>query len=161
MWGTILHSDSVLENLMPREGDKWTKEEGLKMYSTYPRRVMWKSVKYRAHDDKLENFLWPERFNKEFFVVRKEEYASNGMSDLYSQEYLNRPIDDSVAYFKRSDLHGITEEDRKKRVKYYATADLAISENERADYSCFVVCGVDESKLLQVRHVVRERLDVS
>jgi len=159
MWGTILHTDSILENLMPREGDRYTRENDLKLWSDSPRLTMWKSVKYRAHDDKMTQFLWPERFNKDYFTVRREEYANNGMLDLYSQEYLNRPIDDSVAYFKRRDLSGITEDLKKKRLRFYCTADLAISQSETADYSAFVIAGVDEDKIIHVKHIIRERLD--
>jgi predicted phage terminase large subunit-like protein len=42
---------------------------------------------------------------------------------------------------------------------YYITADLAISEKETADYSVFIVAGVDENKLIHIKNVVRERLD--
>lgn len=36
---------------------------------------------------------------------------------------------------------------------------MAISKDETADYSVFVVAGVDENKTLHVRNVIRERLD--
>jgi predicted phage terminase large subunit-like protein len=39
------------------------------------------------------------------------------------------------------------------------TCDLAISTKERADYSAFVIGGMDESGVLHVRHVIRERMD--
>ena len=164
-WGTILHMDSVLEELMPSEFDKWTVRDGLKYYSTYPRRTLWKGVKYMAHDEEMENFLWPARYDKEYFSLLREKYAQDGMLDLYSTEYLNKPVDDSVAYFKRNDLAGYSPEERALREKapprltYYATADLAIAENQRADYSVFLIAGVDESKLIHVVNVIRERMD--
>lgn len=82
-----------------------------------------------------------------------------GISDVYSQEYLNEPIDDSVAYFKRNDFTGMTVEDKKKPMNYYIAADLAISKEEHADYSVFVVVGMDENRHIYVKNVIRERLD--
>jgi predicted phage terminase large subunit-like protein len=65
----------------------------------------------------------------------------------------------SVAYFKKHDLLPITEEDRKLPLRYYITADLAISEKETADYTVFMVGGVDEYRRLHIKEVIRERLD--
>jgi predicted phage terminase large subunit-like protein len=164
-WGTILHMDSVLEELMPNEFDKWTVRDGLKYYSTYPRRTLWKSVKYMAHNEDMTEFLWPDRYDRDYFLLLREKYAADGMLDLYSTEYLNKPIDDSVAYFKRTDLAGYSPDERLRmennppRLTYYAAVDLAIDEKSRADYSVFLVAGVDESKLIHVKHVIRERMD--
>ena len=157
MWGTILHMDSVLENLMPN--DKYTVDDGLKVYSTYPKRMMWKTIKYRAHTPDFDKILWPQRFTKDFFKVRMEEFSKDGMLDLYSQEYLNNPMDESVAYFKRGDFQLETEEDKKKIVRYYITLDPAISTESRSDYSVFLVAAVDEDRGLHIRNVIRERLD--
>jgi predicted phage terminase large subunit-like protein len=158
MWGTILHMDSLLESLMPSYTAKETVYEGLKMYSSI-KRGMWRTVKYRAHDDDMQLFLWPERFDKNYFVAKREEYTRQGIADVYSQEYLNYPIDDTIAYFKKNDLLELTEDDRKLPLRYYITADLAISEKETADYSVFIVGGVDEYRRLHIKEVIRERLD--
>jgi predicted phage terminase large subunit-like protein len=120
---------------------------------------MWKSVKYRAHNDEMTQFLWPERFAGDFFIPKREDARKNGRLDSYSQEYLNEPIDDSIAYFKLRDLQDRTEKDKDKRLRYYITVDPAISELTTADYSVFVVAGVDEDKLIHVVNVIRERLD--
>ena len=37
--------------------------------------------------------------------------------------------------------------------------DLAISESERADYSVFLIAGIDEHKRIHVTNVIRERMD--
>jgi predicted phage terminase large subunit-like protein len=158
IWGTILHMDSLLESFMPKASDKMTVEEGLKVVSLRTK-GMWKAVKYRAHNPELTTFLWPERFGKEYFVAKREEFAAQGILDVYSQEFLNEPIDDSVAYFKRRDLVERTKDDAKKRLRYYITGDLAISEKETADFSVFTVGGMDEDRLLHIVNVIRERLD--
>jgi predicted phage terminase large subunit-like protein len=158
MWGTILHMDSLLESLMPSYTAKETVYDGLKMFSLKPK-GMWRAVKYKAHDEDMTHFLWPERFDKNYFVAKREEYTRQGIADVYSQEYLNYPIDDTIAYFKQKDLLPITEEDRKLPLRYYITADLAISEKETADYSVFMVGGVDEYRRIHIKEVIRERLD--
>ena len=158
MWGTILHMDSLLESFMPSYTALETKYDGLKIYSTKTR-GMWKTVKYRAHNDDFTDFLWPERFNKDYFVAKREEYTRQGIADVYSQEYLNYPIDDTIAYIKKNDLLALTEEDKKLPLRYYITADLAISEKETADYTVFMVGGVDEHRRLHIKEVIRERLD--
>jgi len=155
--GTILHMDSLLESLMPREGDKKTVVEDLKMYSVG--RGMWKSVKYRGHNQDFSKILWPEKKSAEWFKDYRNECIRLGMPDVYSQEILNIPLDEASAYFKKVDFMPMTEEDHKLKVNYYITADLAISQNNQADYSVFMVAGVDENKRLHVKQVIRERLD--
>lgn len=161
--GTILHMDSLLERLMPefqlqtRQKRQFLVYEPLKTYTNH--HLPWKSVKYKAHDDGYKHILWPERITKEFLQEKRQQYLDQGLPDVYSQEYLNVPIDESVAFFKRGDFKTRTDEDRHRVLRYYIAADLAISEKERADYSAFVVGGLDELGLLHIVNVIRERLN--
>lgn len=157
MVGTVLHMDALLETLMPRENDKKTVTEGLKQYSTA--RGMWKSVKYRAHNEDFTELLWPQKKSAENFKMLYDEAARDGTTDIYSQEYLNYPMDLATTYFKKADFLPTTPEDKKAKLLYYVTADLAISQEERADYSVFMVAGVDENKVIHIKQVIRERLD--
>jgi predicted phage terminase large subunit-like protein len=158
MWGTILHMDSLLENFMPSYTSKDTVYDGLKMYYRKPRGGV-KAVKYKAHNEDLTEFLWPERFDKKFFEEKREYYVHQGVPDIYSQEFLNYPLDETLAYFKSKDLLELKEDDKKLPLRYYITADLAISEKETADYSVFVVAGMDENRRIHIKEVIRERLD--
>lgn len=155
--GTILHNDSMLESLMPKAWDRNTKRTGLKV--SHDDRRAWKSVKYKAHTQDFTEILWPQNYNKEYFLGVKKEYTDLGYPDIYSQEYLNEPIDESLSYFKRNDFLAETEGDKKLSLKYYITADLAISKEESADYSVFVIAGMDEHRVIHVREVIRQRLD--
>jgi predicted phage terminase large subunit-like protein len=157
MVGTILHMDSLLESLMPRDGDKKTYTDGLRTYSVG--RALWKAVKYKAHNPDYSKILWPEKKSAEELKALKEEYIRMGMPDVYSQEYLNVPLDETNAYFKPVDFVPLSEDDTKAKLNYYITADLAISQSQQADYSVFMVAGVDENKRIQVRDVIRQRLD--
>lgn len=155
--GTILHADAMLERLMPQEHDKMTIVEDLKISSK--RTTGWVSVKYRAHSRDYSKILWPGKWSEEKLRAERQTYIDMGLPDVYSREFLNIPIDDSVAYFKKGDFVGQTDEDKESKKHYYIAADLAISEKERADYSVFVVGGVDEAKKLHIVNVVRDRMD--
>lgn len=157
MVGTILHMDALLETLMPRENDKNTVTEGLKQYSTG--RTMWKAIKYKAHSPDFKELLWPQKKSAETFKMLYEEAVRDGTTDIYSQEYLNYPLDMNTTYFKKSDFLPLTREDEKSKLIYYITADLAISQQERADYSVFLVAGVDENRVIHIKQVIRDRLD--
>lgn len=167
--GTILHSDSMLESIMPKIWEKGTIVEELKTYSV--KRRQWLSVKYKAHNSDYSEILWKakaEQAAKEFkipggaagyFKALRQDFVDQGIPDVYSMEYLNIPIDETLAYFKKNDFLPISEEESKKPLKYYITGDLAISQEETADFSVFVIAGVDEDKILHIKDVVRERLD--
>ena len=157
--GTILHMDSMLERLMPAENSKQTVFEDLKTYSNLKRPGQWVSVKYRAHSKDFSHILWPHRWPEEKLRAERANYVAMGLPDVYSQEFLNVPLDESVSYFKKSDFLPVTENDKGIRLQYYIAADLAISEKEKADYSVFIVGGVDEYRRLHIVNVIRERMD--
>ena len=157
MVGTILHSDSLLERLMPSRNDKFTKIEGLKTYSL--RKNMWRAVKYRAHNEDFTQLLWPQKKSADEFKMLFEEAVRDGTTDVYSQEYLNEPLDPATAFFQKSDFQELTEKQKKTILNYYITADLAISETETADFSVFLVAGIDEARNIHIVDVIRERLD--
>jgi predicted phage terminase large subunit-like protein len=100
-------------------------------------------------------------------MEKRQEYLDMGLPDVYSQEFLNIPLDESLAYFKRSDLKDFSEVDRellkqpdwKKRFNFYVGTDLAVSTSERSDWSVFVVAGMDENGAIYIFKVIRERMD--
>ena len=155
--GTVMNLDDPLCSLMPNERDKHSIVTDLKVSST-KKKGMWKSVLYKAHNHNYSQLLWPERKTKEFFEELRSDFLEQGMPEVYACEYLNNPIDDSIRYFRKGDFLTMTAEDLKKNKTYYITADLAISEKERADYTAIVVGGMDSNGQLHIIHTVRERL---
>jgi predicted phage terminase large subunit-like protein len=161
--GTILHLDCLLENLMPasqltsHKGVKSFIQEDLKEYSLNV--LPWKSVKYRAHTDDFKTLLWPEMKTAEQFKLLKEDFVRQGLADIYSQEMLNIPLDVTDTFFTKNDFLPIKPEEAKKNLVYYATCDLAVSQSQRADYSAFVVGGMDEDGKLYCKHVINQRMD--
>lgn len=156
--GTILHMDSFLEGLMPIENDKLTVHEPLKTTTTR-KTSQWKVVKYKAHDADFKNILWPERRTAEEFKQIRQDYIDRGLADVYSQEYLNYPIDEGNTYFKKSDFQGMTAQDKERTLNYYIAGDFAISQKERADYTVLAVGGMDESGILYIKNIIRARMD--
>jgi predicted phage terminase large subunit-like protein len=155
--GTILHSDSFLENTMPKEHDHRTVKIGLKTVSLAAK-YSWKAVKYKAHNEDFSEILWPSKKTEEWLRAERQQYVDQGLQDVYSREYLNTPIDESRSFIKKTDLVALSEDDRRMNLTYYVGVDLAISEKQGADYSVFVIGGMDETRTTQVRHVIRERM---
>lgn len=138
--GTILHLDSVLERLL---NDPY-----------------WYTARYRAHNEDFSEILWPERFTRERLERIRANYISQDMPGGYSQEYLNYPIDDSNAYFRRDDFKFYSPDDIPlERLSYYSAIDFAISSSERSDYTVIVTVGIDEDNNMYIVDVNRGKWD--
>jgi predicted phage terminase large subunit-like protein len=157
--GTILHMDSLLERLMPNLNSKTTQSNDLKDWSTS--KTYWKSVKYRAHNADFSKILWEEQWSKEALQAERQGMLDQGLSDVYSREFLNYPIDESVAYFKRDDFISLTDEDRESRVEHYSAIDFAISTSERSDYTVIATVAVNPEGDLLVVDIRRGRWDAN
>jgi predicted phage terminase large subunit-like protein len=149
--------DSMLERLMPRDADRMTRNEGLKMYTT--KKSLWKSVKYKAHTPDFTEILWEDKHSAQDLKNIRQEYIDQGMPDVYSQEYLNIPIDEARTYFKKGDFLPMSEEDYKSKKNFYVAGDFAISDKERSDWSVFAIGGIDEHGILHVIDIIRDRMD--
>ncbi len=162
--GTVMHLDSLLNRLLPEDSAKTSVITPLRTYSTL-KKPEWKSIRYRAHDPEFENLLWPEMYDREFFESKKEDMTNQGIPEVYAQEYLNYPIDESTSYFKRQDFVDIFERDlkdikeRKKPYNYVVGCDLAVSTKDRSDYSVFVVGAVDDKGIINIIDVRKGRWD--
>ena len=162
--GTIIHMDGVLNKLMPNPWSKYTRIDGLKTFDVNPK-AAWKSYLYKAHDEDYTHILWKDRWPKEALKAEYDRLSQLGYPELYAQEYLNNPIDESTAFFRKTDFGYITEAQKqdiaegKLPLLFYAGVDLAISEKERADYSVFFIAGRDSQNTLYVVDIIRARLD--
>ncbi len=141
--GTILHLDSMLNRLMSNKA--------------------WKNLFYRAHDDDFENLLWPEKFSEARLQEIQLGFIEDGNPEGYSQEYLNQPVDIKRAFFKKDYFYDF-ERDKdgewiKPNLEYFAAADFAISEKEKADFTVIIVGGVDPKGVLHIVDVNRFKGD--
>lgn len=160
--GTILHLDSLLENLMPEFQLGPSRQKHLvrtELSEAATIKLPWKSIKFRAHNEDMTKLLWPGKKSKEEFTAIRENYARQGLSDVYSQEYLNVPLDEKDTFFRKADFLALRPEDKKKKLNYYIACDLAISQKQRSDYSVFAVAGIDDEGRLQAVNIIRDRMD--
>lgn len=158
MVGTVMHMDSYLENVMPDPKDPDTVVEELSQVHMVEGEL-WASAKFKAHNEDFSELLWPEKLTEQKLKTYRQRYQKKGQLDVYSQEYLNYPIDESTAYFKKDDFLPIEDEHKQKRKRYYSAADFAISQNERADYTVTGAVGIDEDGVLYVEDIRRGRWD--
>lgn len=155
--GTILHMDSMLERLMPDEYDKNAIRTELKITNTL--RANWYSAKYKAHNADYSEILWPEYKDEAWLRHERANYVSQGHGEIYSMEYLNIPVDESNLYFRRSDFSTMRDDDFSTEKNFYLSCDLAMSTKARADFSVFIVGGVDQNGRLNIVDVVKARMD--
>ncbi len=162
--GTVLHLDSLLNRLLPEDSDKYSVIEPLRTYSTNSRKT-WTSVRYRAHDEDYSHILWPTRWSKDSLIKERQRYLDQGIPEVYSQEFLNYPIDEATSYFKREDfveipkfeLDAIHHGD--KKLVYYAAVDFAISTKERSDFTVIAVAGMDDRGIMYIVDIRKGRWD--
>jgi len=174
MVGTIMHMDSLLNRFMPPAKSGYTVDTPLMRFTEKdPDKVKqlkpnydgdtfersWHGVLFRAHDTEFDNLLWPEMYTETRLKLIRQDFAEQGMLDVYSQEYLNNPIDPSKAYFRKSDFLPMEQGDHEIRKTYYAAADLAITQTKRSAYSAMPVGGMDCDRKLYITDMRRGRLD--
>lgn len=156
--GTILHQDSVLMRFMPKLTSPTLQTDGLRFWDENQfKESGWVGYLYQAHTETYDRILWAENYTEQFFRDLRNEYIAQGNPEGYAQEYLNRPLDDSVAYFRMEDLKPIKDYD--EYLDYYAAADLAISTKDSRAYTAIVVVGVNSKGLIKVVDARRFRGD--
>jgi predicted phage terminase large subunit-like protein len=141
--GTILHLDSALQRLIE---DK-----------------TWKHLFYEAEDGNFENVLWPEKFSAETLRNIYESYLEQGNPEGYAQEYRNQPVAIENAFFNPDYFYDFERDDdgnwQKPNLEYFAAADFAISEKEKADFTVIIVGGMSPDGILHIVDVKRFKGD--
>ena len=139
--GTILHLDSLLFRLISNSS--------------------WKHKFYKAHKsfDDFSELLWPEKWPEHRLRAERDEKIAAGIPEAYSQEYLNNPIDQAEAFFRKNDFLAMEPGHHSLNKSYYAAIDFAISDADKADYTVIVVGGMDQFGVLHIVNVHRFRGD--
>ena len=141
--GTILHMDSMLQRVLEDP--------------------TWKHLFYQAHNSDFSEILWEELWPKERLLAVRASYEAQNNLDGYSQEYLNKPVATGNQYLN-PDYYYDFERDKhdnwiQPNLEYYAAADFAISEKEKADYTVIGVCGVSPDGILHLVEMNKFRGD--
>lgn len=138
--GTILHYDSLLNNLLDEK--------------RYPG---WEKRLYRAITD--GQALWPEHLNLSQLEQIKQNYLREGQGFLFYQEYMNDPVSDEFRKFKFEKLKYFDPKEQEgKLMNVYLTIDRAYSLDKTADYTAFMVVGIDSDNRWYILHAERTRI---
>lgn len=139
--GTIMHQDSLLNNLMKSKS--------------------WRHKKFKAHTSFVDftNILWPEAFSEKTLRAKRQEFIDDGDSAGYAQEYLNDPQDFEDRYLREEQFRPMSDEDESKFKLYYVGVDFAISKADTANRTAFVVGGKDADNLTHIRDVRVGKMD--
>jgi len=132
--GTILHLDSMLQRLLE---DK-----------------TWEHLFYEACTGDFKNILWPEQFSSERLRGIYEGYLAQGDPEGFAQEYRNTPVAIENAFFNPDYFIDFERDDMGRaqlpNLEYFAAADFAISEKEKADSTAIIVGGMSPEGTLHV-----------
>ncbi len=157
--GTILHTDSQLNNLMPELAKRNSPcyVDDLKELSNP--KAIWHSARYRAHDKTLTKSLWPEHKSVQWLREERQTFIAAGLSDLWAQEMLNVPFDEATAPFKRADFTDMLPGEEQQNFNYYIATDFATTEKQKSDYSAFIVAGMNSTGQLYILKVIQQRME--
>ena len=127
--GTILHYDSLLSKL-----------------SHDPQYVQ---MFYQAIMNGRS--LWEERMSLEAILQLKESYKKRGLLDVFQCEYMNEPISDENAVFRKEWFKYFSDNDVDYRfLNKVIAVDLAIGMKSKNDYSVVMVCGMNDRNEIYV-----------
>ncbi len=102
--------------------------------------------------------LWPGKFTQKDFLIKLRE---EGWSH-FSSQYLNDPVPEEDATFKRSWFRYYIEDDlRGKVMTKFLLIDPAISLKKDADFTAMVMLGIDEWKNIFILDISRARMSPS
>jgi phage terminase large subunit-like protein len=140
--GTRYHYDDLYGNIIANKSD---------MYDVYIRKVYENGV-----------LIYPQKFTDTGIEEIKREQGSY----IYSCQYLNEPVDDESAIFRKSWLKYYEEDDLAVagRTNTFITIDPAVAEGTQADETCFAINRVDQFgnwwvKLISGKMTPKELID--
>lgn len=100
------------------------------------------------------SLFFPERLTQAFLKETRETQGSR----IFSAQYLNNPVDDETATFKRDNIIRRDWDLVKDRpINWYLSIDPSY-QGEYSDYAALVVVGMDYQRDLYVRHVLRKKM---
>jgi predicted phage terminase large subunit-like protein len=99
--------------------------------------------------------LWPEKFSRSYL---EKLYREKGPYE-FSSQYMNNPVPDEDAVFKRPWFHYYDETELRGRpLNKFTAVDPAISLEKEADYTSIVTVGVDHFHNWYILDIFRDRV---
>jgi predicted phage terminase large subunit-like protein len=149
--GWLLHEMGEAEKEM-RETGEWPADAVRWQVIDYPA-IATKDEKYRKKGEALH----PERFSLEQLKITKRTLIPRHWSALYQQN----PVAEEGQFFTKNMLRYYKPGGSPplRNLDIYCAADLAISTKETADYTVFVIAGLDKDDNLWILDVRRDRWD--
>lgn len=148
---------SLLDPGMPRItiGTRWDYQDAYQDILDNSRDSYNIIIRRAIEDD--GNLLFPERLTLEFLDQQKKDQGTY----IYSCQYMNNPVDDDTATFKKSYMRQIEWSLVKDKPMNWFMAVDPSAEGEYSDYAAFVLCGMDAAGELFVRQIHRAKMTYS
>lgn len=96
-----------------------------------------------------DEVCWPERFPKEFYLAKRNHPSDIVRSDFWTQDQCN-PSPAEGTWFKKAWLKTYLRADLPKNLRIYVASDHAYRIQEKNDYSCILVAGIDPTGTIYV-----------
>ena len=121
------------------------------MFDIIVRKAEWATTNEETGEEEM-NYLFPSRLTREFLEETKKAQGSY----IFSCQYLNEPVPESDATFKPEWFKYYIDEDLKHiDMAKFMCIDPAISLEQSADMTAFVIGGVDYLNNIYILHIDR------
>lgn len=147
--GTILHHDSLLNNLIEKFGGR--------IYAAY-------DPDLPTEEEQKASLLWPERWSWELLMEKKRQMEIEGLgSSKFYQEYLNRCVDEARKAFPERWLGKRFEQSDLKQLTLHRSIaiDVAESKNQGADDTGVTVVDADRENNWYIQHVKKTKVNAA
>lgn len=169
--GTILHYDSLLNNLLQRPGYRTKKYKAVIKDSDSPLWVEWEKIYtdlsnpnrtddarafFEAHKEEMTagvELIWPEA--KDIYYY-KEALVNEGIA-AYNSEFQNDPVDPSESWVTPDDFHYYDVLPPEEECIFKAAVDPSMGKNDTSDPSAICTMARDKNGYLYVVESDNER----
>lgn len=122
-------------------------------------RLFEKSARYVRGEDKVVDMRKGKKEKVYGLQTGTGNYIAWGYASRNSTQYLNDPVPDTDATFRKEWFNYYEEPDLKGLLlNTYLTIDPAISVKKEADYTAMVVTSIDEYGNIYIRDIIRDRM---
>ena len=148
--GWLIHE--MLEAVKDAEGDEWPDDVDRWEVISYPALAV-SDEKYRLKGEALH----PERYDVASLKKKRRTMIPRHWSALYQQD----PIAEKGAFFTKQMIryYSAGERPHLEDMNIYAAGDLAISKRETADFTVFLIVGLDAEDNIWVLDAHRARMN--